>query len=274
MSVEAGLDHEEIALEDRKRLEVQTLDIHTATAFFERFEHLGNCGLGVWHYGVKAGTDLIGVISFGTTCFSRGRGAIASIADAFGLPVYQIARGGTANSAPFNFASRVLSEALRCFRRDHGECLLVAYADRTFNEIGTIYQACNALYTGKTDPKGQSNYIINGKWMNGWSVRKQFGTRAMATLRQIDQNAMRVPLTSKYRYLFALAGPTTKRRILAAAAAISSPYPKRSVEFIPSMNVKELILRRQSENTPLERQRPVLDGNKNTISRQLKDRAR
>lgn len=243
------LRHEENAVGGR--LAVQTMNVRAATAFFERFEHLGNCGLGVWHYGVHAGTELIGVISFGSTCFSRGRGAIASLAAEFDLPVYQIARGGTASSAPMNSASRVLSEALRCFRRDQGECLLVAYADSTFNEIGTIYQACNALYTGRTKPKGQSNYIISGRWMSGWSVRKRFGTRAMERLRQIDPNAIRVPLTSKYRYVFVLAAPAKKRRVLAAAATISCPYPKRDHESIPSMNVKELVVKRQARSSPV-----------------------
>ena len=226
------------------QLHAKTLNIKEATQFFETFEHLGNCGLGVWHYGLSDKSGLIGVISFGTTCFASGRGRLSTLAEQFEMPIYQIARGGTSNAAPFNTPSRVLSCCLRRFQLDHGECILVAYADRAFNEMGTIYQACNAIYTGKTDPKGQSNYIIQGKWMSGWSVRKRFGSRSMQTLRQIDENVIRIPLTSKYRYLFVLAAPIRKKKILRALMPISRPYPKRETESIASMNVKELISNR------------------------------
>src|SRR5664279_3569421 len=231
--VSIGHPRDSATIAKKNRLHVEAVKIHAAAQFFEKFEHLGNCGLGVWHYAVSNEEVLLGMISFGTTCFAGGRGKISVTASNFGLPVYQIARGGTSGETPFNTPSRVLSEAIRGFHREQGDCLLIAYADRAFNEMGTIYQACNALYTGKTDPKGQSNYIIEGRWMSGWNVRKRFGTRAMQTLREIDKNAIRVPLTSKYRYAFVLAAPLRKRQILAAMAEIARPYPKRNIECIP-----------------------------------------
>jgi len=50
--------------------------------------------------------------------------------------------------------------------------VVVAYADVLYSEVGTIYQASNAIYTGLTNPKGQANYLINGKLLSGWIVRK------------------------------------------------------------------------------------------------------
>lgn len=236
------------ALHSTKHLQVNRVDIHAARQFFQAFEHLGDCGLGVWHYAASDHSGLVGVISIGTTCFARGRGHLSTVAVKFGTPIYQIARGGTSTGTPFNTPSRVLSQCLKKFHDDHGECLLVAYADRAFNEMGTIYQACNAVYTGKTDPKGQSNYLINGRRMSGWSVRKRYGTRSLEKLQLIDTNAIRIPLTSKYRYLFVLATPSKKRRLLNALGTLSRPYPKRSTECIPPMNVKELILERARLN--------------------------
>jgi hypothetical protein len=236
--------HASIGFEINRWLRAKPLNIKEAAQFFEMFEHLGNCGLGVWHYGLSDESGLIGVTSFGTTCFSNCRGRLSGLAEQFGMPIYQIARGGTSDASPFNAPSRVLSSCLKQFQLDHGECILVAYADRAFNEMGTIYQACNAVYTGKTDPKGQSNYIVQGKWMSGWSVRKRFGSRSMQMLRKIDENVIRIPLTSKYRYLFVLAAPTRKKQILKALGPISQTYPKRETECIASMSVKELISNR------------------------------
>src|SRR5208282_3728 len=142
-----------------------------ASEFFNRYEHLGNCGLGVWHWGSYLSGELVGVVSFGTTCFAANRGRLGRIASGFGLRVYQVTRGGTALGAPHNTPSRTVSGALKELQKDRGECLVVAYADRRFNEIGTIYQACNALYTGQTNPKDQSNYLMHGKLISGWVIR-------------------------------------------------------------------------------------------------------
>ena len=141
-------------------LRLQRINYSEADKFFERYEHLGNCGLGVWHWGAYLGEQLVAVVSFGTTCFATNRGLLGSIAASFGLKIYQICRGGTVNGAPFNTPSRVVSGALNHLRRERGDCLVVAYADRAYHEVGTIYQACNAFYTGQTDPKDQANYVI------------------------------------------------------------------------------------------------------------------
>src|SRR5437773_11637479 len=93
-------------------ISMEKISYSSASTFFEKYEHLGNCGLGVWHYGAFADSELIGVISLGTACFSKTRGLISSVATQFGLAVYQITRGGTCGTAPFNTPSRVLSSAL------------------------------------------------------------------------------------------------------------------------------------------------------------------
>lgn len=149
-------------------IDLVRIDYQAANRFFDDYEHLGNCGLGVWHWGALAGDRLVAAVSFGTTCFSRNRGLLPAVAEKHGLRVYQICRGGTASTAPFNTASQVLSSALNQLRRLRGDCMVVAYADRAYNEVGTIYQACNGIYTGQTDPKNQANYIIHGKWTSGW----------------------------------------------------------------------------------------------------------
>jgi hypothetical protein len=134
------------------------------------------------------------------------------------------------------------------FQQERGSCLVVAYADRLFNEMGTIYQACNALYTGQTDPKDQANYIVEGRWMSGWSVRKKYGSRSMEILKRVDENVVKIPLNAKYRYVFVQAPPRKKQMVIRALSPFAAPYPKRNTEQIPSMDITQLITRRAIKN--------------------------
>jgi hypothetical protein len=229
---------------ERNTVSVRTVDYVLAQKFFEKYEHLGNCGLGVWHYGAVCGSTVLGVVSFGTACFTAKRGLFSQIAGDFDLKMYQICRGATIVNAPCNTASWVLSRALKMFQQEHGSCLVVAYADRVFNEMGTIYQACNGFYTGQTDPKNQANYIVKGRWMSGWVVRKKYGTRSMRALRRLDKNVVKIPLTPKYRYVFVQAPPLKKQLVTRALRPFVLPYPKRNIEQIPSMDIALLISRK------------------------------
>jgi hypothetical protein len=223
---------------------VQRIAHIEARKFFERYEHLGNCGLGVWHWGGFLDHRLVAAVSFGTTCFAKNRGPLARVANEFGLGMYQISRGGTSPDAPFNTPSRVVSAALDAFRSERGDCLVVAYADRHFNEVGTIYQACNAIYTGLTQPKNQANYLIGGRVVSGWVVRKRFGTRDIELLRRFDSTVVKLPLRRKYRYVFPLSSGAQKKSILRALSSLSLPYPRRETEDIPPMDVSKLVKRR------------------------------
>lgn len=193
----------------------------------------------------------MGAVSFGTTCFSHSRGLVARVASTFGLAVYQICRGGTVCGAPFNTPSQVLSGAMRELRRERGDCLIVAYSDRNFNEVGTIYQACNGLYTGQTKPKNQSNYVIDGRTVSAWLVRRRYGTRAMEKLRKIDPRIIKAPLTPKYRYVFVQASRRTKAKVLSAFRPHILPYPNRISENIGPMRIADLVDRRSmTRSTP------------------------
>lgn len=236
--------HRDSSCSKLSSIRLERIDHHTARRFFAAYEHLGDCGLGVWHWGAFLRARLISTVSFGTTCFGKLRGPLSSIADEFGLGIYQISRGGTMGTAPFNTPSRVISRALREFHRFKGDCIVVAYADRRYNEVGTIYQACNGIYLGLTQPKDQSNYLIFGRTMSGWMVRKKFGTRAMAVLKSIDRNTVKVPLTSKYRYVFVQAPPLKRQRVVEAMVPLAKPFPKRENENILPMNISALVTSR------------------------------
>ena len=63
----------------------------------------------------------------------------------------------------------------------------------------------------------------------------------MNLLRQIDDGVVKIPLSSKYRYIFVKAHPMKRRRVLNALLPWAKPYPKRDTENVESMDVRELI---------------------------------
>jgi hypothetical protein len=199
-----------------------------AEDFMQVFEHLGNIGLGVWHWGLRFDGRLVGVVSYGTTCFSPKQGWLGHIAFKAGCGIVQLCRGASRTWSPKNTASRLISLANREMYQLKGPTMIVAYANQELKEIGTIYQACNAIYTGLTNPKGQANYIINGRRLTGWQVRKLYGTRDRSKLLSIDPKHYVLPLARKHRYLM-LAAPPQKRRLLRKLLTpYSLPYPKRN----------------------------------------------
>ena len=207
-----------------------------ADAFMRRYEHLGNVGLGVWHLGLLIDKELASVISFGVPCFCGSRGTLSAIAAKHGIRMLQLCRGGTARGSPPNTASKAIGLGLRAVQQRLGDALMVAYADPRFGEIGTIYQACNAVHTGWTDPKGQADYVIHGRRMNAWLVRKTYGTRSREKLRLIDPDFRVLPLLPKIRYVLIAASPGRRRAIAVDLKALHVPYLKRDQTGIPAMN--------------------------------------
>lgn len=220
-----------------------------ADDFMQSNEILGNVGLGVWHFGLMLHGDLVGVVTFGTPCFSKNRGMLSGIASANGGGVIQLCRGGCTPAAPKNAASRLLSQAMGRMGQQRGNALVIAYSDVSLGEIGAVYQATNAMYLGTTDPKGQANYVVNGRKMSGWRVRKVFGTRDRVRLAQLVESLQVHPLRPKHRYAFAIGAPRFRKRLIRDLKPYAAPYPKRSVLGVPSILVQELILEKPNETT-------------------------
>ncbi len=206
-----------------------------ANKFYSQYEHLGNCGLGVWHFGLLFNEVLLSIVSYGIPCFSSKRGFIGEIASKYGIKIYQLCRGATKTNSFNNIPSQTVSKSLYEIRKQRGDSLVIAYSDTFYNEIGTIYQATNALYLGLTNPKGQSNYWINGKKYSGWIIRKRFGTRDMNLLKKNIFRIKKEPLKPKHRYLFINTNKFLKVKIYNDFIPFIKDYPKRDLLAIGSM---------------------------------------
>lgn len=217
------------------------LNSKMANSFVARYEHLGNLGLGVWHWGLLIDGILVSVLSFGVPCFAVGRSFLGEVSHKCGARVLQLCRGATLPWAPRNTPSRTICLALRAISKKVGPALVIAYADPHLHEIGTIYQASNAIFTGKTNPKGQADYIINGEILSGWVVRKRYGTRCRVKLRQIDGNMRVLPLRKKFRYVLLAGSWKFRKEARRLLEPYKAPYPKRMELEVPAMNVREMM---------------------------------
>lgn len=211
-----------------KRALLEQVSREVAMDFMGRYEHLGDVGLGVWHYGLKLDGELISVVSFGTTCFSMRRGWLPEVARQTDCKIVQLCRGGSIPYAPTGTASRAVCLALHEIYKSKGSHIIVAYADPLVGEVGTIYQACNAVYTGMTSPKGQANYIIHGRKVSGWNVRKLYGTRSTQRLKEIDHALTVIPLHKKHRYILLACSRKTKSVLNGLLSPYNLPYPHRT----------------------------------------------
>lgn len=208
----------------------------TAEDFFAKYEHLGNCGLGVWHYALYDDNDkIISVVSFGATNFNSNRSFLGNVSKKYNVRIIQLTRGGTRFDAPKNIPSQILKKSMAIIKERFGDVIFVAYSDTKWNEIGTIYQASNFYYLGLTNPKGQSNYIIDNKIISGWDIRKKYGTRDMNILSEKIKGIQRVQLTKKHLYVFVKTSKKKKRKIIAELNERIQKYPKREEYSVGSM---------------------------------------
>lgn len=121
--------------------------------------------------------------------------------------------------------SKALAMTLNQIKKDAPAIqVIVSYADRNQNHIGTIYQATNWLYIDER--ANERGILLNGKLTHRRSINKKYGHSGIEFLQKnIDPNAQIVKGKSKIKYVFPLNKYQTKK-----LKAIAKPYPKKECE--------------------------------------------
>lgn len=149
-----------------------------ARAVILKYEWLGTMAQTGLHYGIFYGDHLAGV-----TCVNVGGAGAAGVNShkEFNLQrdqVAYLARGACVHWAPTGTNSRLVSITARMVAKDSAAKVLLAYADPAAGEIGTIYQACNWYYIGRTWP-GRRWVSPDGQkdrdWKYPYDLKKQRG---------------------------------------------------------------------------------------------------
>lgn len=193
-----------------------------AKEFILQYEWMGNMGTSKLCFGLFLGESLTAVCCFGPTVAPTKLNNILN-----GASVIQLCRGASAWWAPKWAPSKLIGWCLRWLYVNSDFYCAVAYADPVAGEIGTIYQACNALYLGLTDPKHSCYYIINGHKYDPRKVVAKFGSRKKTFIANIDPYFETIPINKKHRYLFIIGPRKRSKRIISELRPMIQPYPKR-----------------------------------------------
>ncbi|HET8839731.1 MAG TPA: protein Mom [Flavobacteriaceae bacterium] len=157
----------------------------------------------------------------GVVLFSNG--ANPRIAQEYGLvqgQVVELVR--VALNGKQNTTSQVLGTCLRKLKKDAPLVkIIVSYADRNQDHIGTIYQATNWLYMDERS--NERGIMLNGRLTHRRSVGKKYGNTSIEWLRKnVDRKAEIIRGKTKIKYVFPMNKWERKR-----LKEIAKPYPKK-----------------------------------------------
>jgi hypothetical protein len=121
--------------------------------------------------------------------------------------------------------SKALAMSLKELRKDAPAVkIVVSFADRNQNHVGTIYQATNWYYVDERS--NERGIMLNGKLTHRRSVGKKYGNTGLEWIRQhIDPKAEIIIGKTKIKYVFPL-----DRKYRKMIENLSKPYPKKEVE--------------------------------------------
>lgn len=195
-----------------------------AAPFLLRYEWIGNMGTSRRFFALSWSESPVCVVAIGA-CVAPSK-AVALLRE-HGLVVEQFTRGASSPAAPRNSGSHLIRRVARHYASTGIPHAFWGYADPRAGEVGTIYQACNALYLGMTDPGRAKIYRINGRRYDPRKVHHKFGSRAHKHLLTIDPEYTTEPIAKKHRYLLLACDRATEERLRTRLKCSTLPYPKR-----------------------------------------------
>lgn len=215
------------------KAEIREIDYPTAKKFILEYEWLGNMGTTEYAVGLYCSNVLAGVVCFGRT---GGTNVNKSISAAWATSCISLVRGACAHWAHPHAASFLISRACNLMGR-YGYHIFVAYADPMAGEIGTVYQACNWIYTGQTSPSDQmmtpKGVIKDTRLISAYTRDRRNG-RLCYKRSWSEQKDMLIKDgytffkgNPKHRYIGVYAPPNVKREIMRSLNVTKFPYPKR-----------------------------------------------
>lgn len=176
-----------------------------------------------WHYsrctpkskqawiGVWEREKFIGIVSF-------GRSTTPYLGDAYGLKTTEcVELTRIALRKHESSVSRIMAIAFKLIKKQSpGLRLLISLADPSQGHIGSVYQAANWIYVGRSSKCLQ--YFYNGKWRNDTPLHKLLVAKPSLKSRLKTRE-----IEGKYKYLMPLDNEMRKRIL-----PLAKPYPKRA----------------------------------------------
>lgn len=164
----------------------------------------------------------------GVVLFSNGANKhIASEFDLVQGQVVELVRMALNGKQPAT--SQVLGAALRQLKKDAPAVkVVVSYADRNQDHIGTIYQATNFLYIGEYAK--ERGIMLHGKLTHRRSINKKYGKSGIDWIHaNLDPKAEVIIGLPKIKYVYPL-----HKNMAKVLKSMSKPFPKKTAA-LPSV---------------------------------------
>ena len=217
---------------------VREVDYQTAKPHILRYEWLGTMGASRWFFALYFGEHIAGIAAFGATAGTRTTESVAGVENA--NRVCTLVRGCCLPWAHPHSASWFIPRASRLMAERYGKNIVVAYSDERAGEVGTVYQATNWIYAGRSNPSQQfrtpNGRVHDGRQVSGLARDRRGGTlryhrtRSAQKMLLIEQGAEFQSGYPKHRYVHIAGSPRTVKRLRRALKWPSLPYPKRTPE--------------------------------------------
>jgi hypothetical protein len=209
-------------LEDTK---IEKISYRTAKPIVKEYEWIGTMPLPKacrFIYGIYFDGILGGVVVYvepSTRQFNKS------------LPrqVVQLNRGCCTYWTPSNTATFFISRTLKLLKVE-GILLVLAYCTKEAGEIGTIYQASNFLYVGRTAPS--TIYFLDNHWISQRTLADKIKWSKGRNEKWFNlfNNLPSQRIEGKYKYIKLLGTHKCNKQILKQFNFMVYPYPKRAEE--------------------------------------------
>ena len=198
----------------RDRYTIQPIDRKLANEIQVKNHYLHTKASCTYAFSLMENDKVIGVILYGNPTAPT---TINICGDANKKNVVEITRLWIQDDTPKNTESFFIGNTIKLVPKP----IIVAFADPDAEHIGTVYQAANFIYTGKSNRGGKVIAIKNNKIHNK-TLWKQYKTAEK--IREVfgSENVYYKPYATKHRYVY-IKHDSYKKQLIYDI----EPYPKR-----------------------------------------------
>jgi len=212
---------------DLKTATVKRITRTLAKQIILKYEWLGTLPPSSLYYGLFFGEYCAGVV-----CYVLGSvGANVNAHSEFGIDrdeMIYLVRGANVHWSPKGANSKLVSISLNLIGKTTGAKLAIAYSDTDAGEIGTIYQACNWTYVGKTGAPGQivapNGRIYDIRNVSSWAKQRKVSWQFMRDA-LVKNGWFEQPTNPKHKYVYVI--DKSDKRLTKLVEEMRQPYPKR-----------------------------------------------
>lgn len=198
------------------------------------YEWLGTMGRCMYCYGIYFNDILAGAVCF-------GNGASITAGDMFGKhnadKAICLERGACTWWAHPHSASKLISYAVNDMAKTTKYRIFYAYSDDSAGEIGTVYQACNWLYLGRSASGGSQNKLVtpdgvlrDSRHIISYAKKyteEEIPNRTIARQILLDNGWTNKKTKPKCKYVIVKGSKSEVRKIMKDLCKPTYPYPKR-----------------------------------------------